>query len=246
MSSSTCESIIKQFVIKCVGPPPTKPSNWTKRTAGCGNPLCRDCTTINRFLISPTEKVYELPAAKERRKHLDHCFYDTKHDSWNLETIRGCSPNIWKIAKVHGEYNAIYKIWKAENDWARNKIRELTRRGGISSGVLKECLGAKDYEAVLNCRSDNLSLISTGTSPLESTNANARLNESSSSSSRKRKLGGDDPVVTDGDAVGGVDDDDNDGSVSKRARAETINGAQIIDLTLADVGRSGGLEKLLH
>ena len=148
-----------------IGPEPAKPPNWTKPTSSC---MCKDCSQVNAFLQSPSQKVFKFPCGKSRRAHLHQTFNDNswgfgnrgRSNPWKIETIRDCNPNVWKITKNHGEYNSEHKSWKERFTSMKAKVEDLV--AGENEKRLRDYLGDEEFEAVRSCRVERLPSVATG------------------------------------------------------------------------------------
>ncbi|KAI1333053.1 hypothetical protein F5Y16DRAFT_2023 [Xylariaceae sp. FL0255] len=139
--------IIQRFTKLVIGKRPECPTTWNMRSvSSCG---CPDCRAVNAFLTSPTERIGWFPMSKQRRHHLHTHFNDHRHSGvdYNIETIRGCNPNIWQMTKTRTGYDAQLKQWKTKRSLAWPLLSQLVS-DQPDSELVEEFMGADMFKAI--------------------------------------------------------------------------------------------------
>ncbi|KAH8811098.1 hypothetical protein F5884DRAFT_781170 [Xylogone sp. PMI_703] len=97
------ETLALHGIRKNLPTPPQKLPGWSHKPHKCHNGIsCKDCESLNEFLVSTTEKVWRFPAAERRRSHIEHSL-DRK--LFKLETDRrGRTPYTLVVTKLGREY----------------------------------------------------------------------------------------------------------------------------------------------
>jgi hypothetical protein len=118
-------TIIYRYIVSYVGVQPVAPRDWSHRESqsSCS---CRDCSAVNAFIASPTEKIGEFPVNKQRRHHLHKNFTDrASYSSYVVETLRHSNPHTWQITKNQNGFYSQEKAWKNRTDEARRRLQRI-------------------------------------------------------------------------------------------------------------------------
>lgn len=144
------QQILTQYIIRYVQAEPAPPGDWKQRAVGCG---CQDCKSLDRFLVSPTERVGRFAVAQKRRGHL-HSVLDSAHSGCTHETERRGSPQTLVVTKTRARYQATRKAWTQRCGIAKKHLEE------IGAEALKDLLG-HTYEAIMALSVSQLSQVAT-------------------------------------------------------------------------------------
>ncbi len=144
-------AILHRYVHTCVGKEPQKPANWTRPTGRCN---CGDCSGVNDLLCSPNQQVGRFPVNKKRRAHLHSVFNNVPGASYNIETLRNTSPNVWQITKNNNGHDVAHAAWKVRKQNAEVKLLELRSVGPLELylGNMSSAILALDVDRIARDR----------------------------------------------------------------------------------------------
>ncbi|KAL8666637.1 MAG: hypothetical protein Q9168_007428 [Polycauliona sp. 1 TL-2023] len=129
------KNIINTYVLQFVGLEPEPPCDWARARTGCRH-ACKDCSTLNQFLLSPREKVGKFSIAEKRRRHLE---YQLTRSGCKLDTERCGCPHTLVVTKTAEKFNQDHHMWKERCGDVRKSFKSI----GVEP--LKEMLG-EDYQ----------------------------------------------------------------------------------------------------
>ncbi|KAI0157301.1 hypothetical protein GGR57DRAFT_500920 [Xylariaceae sp. FL1272] len=146
------QCIIPRFATLVIGKQPEAPKTWAISPVG-GCP-CTDCSRVNAFLRSPTERIGRFPMSNDRRYHLDIVFNDNIGRSgadYAIETIRVCKPHVWQMSKTRLTYDTQLTQWNNKDRAAWPLLLQLLS-DQPDDKISEELMGTNMYRAL---RSEN-------------------------------------------------------------------------------------------
>ncbi|KAI1262137.1 hypothetical protein F5Y18DRAFT_161064 [Xylariaceae sp. FL1019] len=148
LAKQIVQCTIKRFAQLVIGKQPEAPTTWAMRPVG--DCPCADCTRVNTFLRSPTERIGRFPLSKARRHHLHTMFNDYRSSGadYAIETIRDCNPNIWQMTKKRGTYDLDITQWNSRARSAWPLLSQLLPKDQPTSKLLEEYMGTDIYHAI--------------------------------------------------------------------------------------------------
>jgi hypothetical protein len=126
------QSILSTYITRYVQAEPQAPRNWVRPAVTCP---CRDCLTLNSFLVNPQQQIGRFPVAKKRRQHL-HQQLDGLV-GFTHETERQGSPQTLVVTKNTDGHKASHKAWVERCVVAKTHLR------GFQEHALRDLLGEK-------------------------------------------------------------------------------------------------------
>ncbi|KAF7560174.1 hypothetical protein G7046_g3978 [Stylonectria norvegica] len=132
-------TFLKVYVQLYVGREPQKDGSLRRQGLNCS---CVDCTALNRFLVSSTERVGRIAVNKKRRQHL-HQKLDAAGIDCTHVTARVGSPQSLVVTKTFREND------KQRQNWAARRARAEKELKLFDVGQLKQLLGS-DYMSITN------------------------------------------------------------------------------------------------
>lgn len=137
------EGCLKSYILRYVRLEPML-TNWIRSPVHCSS-QCADCTSLNRFLQNPIDKVGRFRMNEGCRRHLEmalHSYTDCRHT-----TERKGSPHTLVVTKTREAFRKEHREWLDRANMVRTHLEELD-----SKPSLKTLLGV-EYERIM-CLSD--------------------------------------------------------------------------------------------
>lgn len=125
------QQVLTSYINRFVEAQPQPPKDWARDGVSCG---CRDCSTLNKFLLDPRQQVGRFPMSQKRRDHLERTT-KSKHPGFKLGTDYRGSPHTLIVTKTNNCYQESLKAWNARRVVARKHLDD------IGESVLKVFLG---------------------------------------------------------------------------------------------------------
>ncbi|OTA99559.1 hypothetical protein M426DRAFT_16317 [Hypoxylon sp. CI-4A] len=135
------ELLIRCLVHYKVPAYPKKLEGWRHREQGCGSRDCEDCVSLNAFLDSPDQRIWELRAIGRRRRYVDSYLPST---IFKKETLRGRTPYALVVEKRGTEHAEELKTFHQSLKSLENVVAPL--QGDACAGILGD---AKYRELIL-------------------------------------------------------------------------------------------------
>ncbi|KAI9771775.1 MAG: hypothetical protein M1835_006386 [Candelina submexicana] len=145
LSTPPYQSFIKHalntYITRYVDLEPARPKDGTRKELegkGCG---CKDCKSLNEFLVDPAKKSTTFSMAEKRRKHIELRIGPIPH--LKVETIRTTKPYSLKLEKcTEADWEEDHDRWEKRSNDVKGQMKEL----GLEK--LREVLGEQYDELV--------------------------------------------------------------------------------------------------
>ncbi|ETS75551.1 hypothetical protein PFICI_12495 [Pestalotiopsis fici W106-1] len=138
------KALLREYLWMCDPTPPQQLSGLAHRPRGCQSPSCADCQSLDAFLVSPTERVFELQAPQKRREHVE---YRLTRGTFRIHTEtkpqRGHA-HILVVTKIPGrEYADDYKVYQQRLSEVHRRLQPLRQES------VRQAIGDGSYSRLV-------------------------------------------------------------------------------------------------
>jgi len=117
------QEVLQSYVQKYISSKPPKPRDWTRKKRQNRSCSCRDCSSLDNFLVAPDQSEWRLKAAEPGRKHIDWQLYYL--DCGTFTDRSQGTPYTLVVQKNQDAYDRAFREWERKCRSAKETFDRL-------------------------------------------------------------------------------------------------------------------------